>query len=224
VSPAKARRFVAYYRVSTDRQGRSGLGLEAQKRTVLDYLNGGSWELAAEFTEIESGKRTDRPEIAKALEACRRHRATLVIAKLDRLSRNLAFIATLMDSGVSFVAVDNPHANKLTVHILAAVAEHEREMISERTKAALQAAKARGKRLGNPRIEEAAERGKAALQAAAAQRDANVLPIIQDIQRSGVTSSARIAAELNRRGVRTARGRNWTHVQVGMVLNRAGNF
>src|SRR5262249_21708907 len=129
-------KFVAYYRVSTDRQGQSGLGLEAQRSAVLAYLDGGSWTMFAEFTEVESGKHADRPQLAAALVACKKHKAKLVIAKLDRLSRNLAFIATLMDSGVEFVAVDNPHANKLTVHILAAVAEHEREMISERTKAA----------------------------------------------------------------------------------------
>jgi DNA invertase Pin-like site-specific DNA recombinase len=148
--PAHQGKFVAYFRVSTDRQGKSGLGLEAQRKSVLDYLNGGRWELTAEFTEVESGKRSDRPELHKALAACKKHKAKLVIAKLDRLSRNLAFIATLMDSGVEFVAVDNPHANKLTIHILAAVAQHEREIISARTSAALQAAKARGKRLGNP--------------------------------------------------------------------------
>ena len=125
--------------------GRSGLGLDAQQAAVLAFINGNA-ELVPEFTEIESGKRVDRPELAKALEVCRRQKAKLVIAKLDRLSRNLAFIATLMESGVEFVAVDNPHANKLTVHILAAVAQHEREMISERTKAALRAAKARGTR------------------------------------------------------------------------------
>jgi DNA invertase Pin-like site-specific DNA recombinase len=150
MSPAHQGKFVAYYRVSTDRQGKSGLGLEAQQAAVRQYLNGGSWQLVGEHVEIETGKRSDRPELVMALDACRRQRAKLVIAKLDRLSRNLAFIATLMDSGVEFVAVDNPHANKLTIHILAAVAEHEREMISERTKAALQAAKARGTRLGNP--------------------------------------------------------------------------
>jgi DNA invertase Pin-like site-specific DNA recombinase len=140
-------KFVAYYRVSTDRQGQSGLGLEAQRSAVLAYVNGGSWTRIAEFTEIESGKHANRPQLAAALAACKKHKAKLVIAKLDRLSRNLAFIATLMDSGVEFVAVDNPHANKLTVHILAAVAQHEREMISQRTRDALQAAKARGKRL-----------------------------------------------------------------------------
>ena len=131
------------------------------------------------------------------IQACRRHRAKLVIAKLDRLSRNLAFIATLMDLGIEFVAVDNPHANKLTVHILAAVAEHEREMISERTKAALQAAKTRGKRLGNPRLSEAAALGTVAGRAAADQRAARVLPIIRELRTSGAASATAIAAKLN---------------------------
>jgi DNA invertase Pin-like site-specific DNA recombinase len=213
-------RFIAYYRVSTDRQGRSGLGLDAQKKAVDDYLNGGPWQLVGEFTEIESGKRSDRPELEKALEACRRQKAKLVIAKLDRLSRNLAFIATLMESSVEFVAVDNPHASKLTVHILAAVAQHEREMISERTKAALQAAKARGKRLGNPKLSKAAARGTAAGKAAADQFAANVLPVIREIQASGLTSHNAIAAKLNERKVKTARGGRWSHVQVGMILSR----
>src|SRR5436309_13458918 len=135
-------KFVAYYRVSTDRQGKSRLGLDAQREAVTSYLNGGSWQLVQEFVEVESGKRADRPQLAAALAACRKHKAKLVIAKLDRLSRNLAFIAALMDSGVEFVAVDNPHANKLTVHILAAVAQHERAMIAQRTKEALHAGKA----------------------------------------------------------------------------------
>jgi DNA invertase Pin-like site-specific DNA recombinase len=221
MAPQKARRFVAYYRVSTDRQGKSGLGLEAQQRAVMDYLNGGAWELVAEFIEVESGKRSDRPALAQALEACRRYKAKLVIAKLDRLSRNLAFIATLMDSGVEFVAVDNPHANKLTVHILAAVAEHEREMISERTKAALKAAKARGKRLGNPRLSEAAALGSAAGKAAADQRATNLLPVIREIQAAGTTSANAIAAKLNERRVPTARGGRWTHVQVAAVVARS---
>ena len=115
-------KFVAYFRVSTDKQGRSGLGFEAQRHAVDQFLNGGSWSLIGEFTEVESGKRNKRPELEKALAVCKRQKAKLVIAKLDRLSRNLAFIATLMDSGVEFIAVDNPHANKLTVHILAASA------------------------------------------------------------------------------------------------------
>jgi DNA invertase Pin-like site-specific DNA recombinase len=142
-----------------------------------------------------------------------------VIAKLDRLGRNLALIAALMESGVEFVAVDNPHANKLTIHILAAVAQHEREMISERTKAALATAKKRGKRLGNPDIAEVAKRGRAALKANARRFAANVRPIIEEIMRAGVTSHNAIAAKLNERNVRTARGGMWTHVQVGAILH-----
>jgi DNA invertase Pin-like site-specific DNA recombinase len=215
-----ARRFVAYYRVSTDRQGRSGLGLEAQQKVVQDYLDGGAWEIVAEFVEVESGKRADRPELARALDACRKHKARLVIAKLDRLSRNLAFIATLMDSGVEFVAVDNPHANKLTLHILAAVAEHEREMISERTKAALAAAKARGKKLGTPDPAGAVARMSVALRAQTARFAANVLPIIREVQAAGHTSANAIAGQLNARKVATARGGRWTHVQVRQIINR----
>jgi DNA invertase Pin-like site-specific DNA recombinase len=169
-------------------------------------------ELVAEYTEIESGKRADRPELEKALEACRRQRATLVIAKLGRLSRNVAFVATIMDSGVAFVACDNPHANKLTIHILAAVAQHEREMISERTRAALQAAKARGQKLGNPRIAKVATLGREARRVAADQFAANVLPVIRELQAAGATSANAIAAGLNIRKVPARRGGRWTHL------------
>ena len=220
MSPKRTARFIAYYRVSTDRQGKSGLGLEAQRKAVLDYLNGGAWELSEEFVEVETGKNADRPKLAQALEACRKLKAKLVIAKLDRLSRNLAFVATLMEAGVEFLAVDNPHANKLTIHILAAVAQHEREMISERTRLALQAAKARGTKLGNPNIRQAAKRAVGVLKAAADQFAANVLPVIREIQARGVTSHNAIAAKLNERGVKTARGGRWTHVQVGAALAR----
>jgi DNA invertase Pin-like site-specific DNA recombinase len=216
-----ARRFVAYYRVSTDRQGRSGLGLEAQQKAVRDYLNGGTWELIGEFTEVESGKNAARPQLAQAIEACRKHRARLVIAKLDRLSRNLAFVATLMESGIEFVAVDNPHANKLTIHILAAVAEHEREAISERTKAALAAAKARGVRLGTPDAAGAIQRMAAARTASTARFAANVLPIIRELQAAGHKSCNSIATQLNARNVTTARGGRWAHVQVRQLLKRA---
>jgi DNA invertase Pin-like site-specific DNA recombinase len=215
-------KFVAYFRVSTDRQGKSGLGLDAQREAVMNYLNGGRWALVGEFTEVESGKHAERPELEKALAACKKQKAKLVIAKLDRLSRNLAFIATLMESGVEFVAVDNPHANKLTVHILAAVAQHEREMISERTKAALAAAKKRGQRLGNPNLTEAAKHGTAAVKANARRFAANVRPIIEEIIRTGATSDNAIAAKLNERNVRTARGGKWTHVQVGAILHPFG--
>src|SRR6478609_1044909 len=150
-APAMAKgRYVSYLRVSTDRQGRSGLGLEAQRKAVEDFLNGGRWDLIAEFVEVESGKRDDRPKLAEALGLCRLHNATLVIAKLDRLSRDAAFLLGLQKAGVRFVAADMPEANELVVGIMAVVAQAERKMISTRTKAALAAAKARGARLGKP--------------------------------------------------------------------------
>ena len=179
-----------------------------------------AWELVGEFTEVESGKKSERPELARAMDACRKHKARLVIAKLDRLSRNLAFTATLMELGVEFVAADMPFANKLTIHILAAVAEHEREDISERTKAALAAAKARGTRLGNPNPAYALKRMRAARKARVELYAANILPIIREVQAGGHTSCNAIAAQLNARKVSTARGGRWTHVQVGQILKR----
>jgi DNA invertase Pin-like site-specific DNA recombinase len=218
--PPHQGKFVAYFRVSTDRQGKSGLGLAAQRDAVENYLKGGRWSLIAEFTEVESGKHSDRPELEKAIATCKKQRAKLVIAKLDRLSRNLAFIATLMDSGVEFVAVDNPHVNKLTVHILAAVAQHEREIISARTSAALKAAKARGKRLGNPRLSEARRHATVARKEKADRYSANVLPVIREIQASGVKSLRGVARALAARGIATARGGAWTPVQVSAILQR----
>ena len=198
-------KWVSYLRVSTDRQGESGLGLEAQRKAVADYLNGGKWTLAAEFVEIESGKRSDnRPQLAAALAACKKQRAKLVVAKLDRLSRNMAFIATMMDSGVEFVAVDNPHATRLTLHILAAVAEHERMMISQRTKAALAAAKANGRKLGGPKLAVATKLGNEANAAAADRFAVNVVPIIREIKATGATSLRAVAAALTARGIATA--------------------
>ena len=142
-------KFIAYHRVSTARQGDSGLGLEAQQKAVADYLNGGDWEMLEEYVEVESGKsHKKRPQLASAISACKQHKATLIIAKLDRLSRNVAFVSALMESGVEFLAVDNPNANKLMVHMLAAFAEHERDQISQRTKVALAMAKKRGVQLG----------------------------------------------------------------------------
>jgi DNA invertase Pin-like site-specific DNA recombinase len=191
-----------------------------QRQAVLQFLDGGSWSLIGEFTEIESGKRNERPELEKALGTCKRQKAKLVIAKLDRLSRNLAFIATLMDSGVEFAAVDNPHANKLTVHILAAVAQHEREMIAQRTKDALQAARARGVVLGNPKLDAVRDRAVASVRADADRFAKNVAPIIREIQSTGVASHRGIAKSLNARGVATARGGQWTAVQVASILRR----
>jgi DNA invertase Pin-like site-specific DNA recombinase len=219
-------RFISYLRVSTAKQGASGLGLEAQRKAVLDYLDGGKWTLVAEVVEIETGKRADRPKLAEALALCRLQRATLVIAKLDRLARNVAFISNLMESGVDFVAVDLPQANRLTVHILAAVAEHEAKMISERTRAALAAAKARGQQLGGDRgnIREIAHLGRLASaqvrQERARQRAADLVPIIADLRKRGVTSLRQIAAALNERGVPAPCGGAWAPAQVHRVLDQ----
>jgi DNA invertase Pin-like site-specific DNA recombinase len=215
-------RFVAYYRVSTEKQGRSGLGLEAQRKAVMAHLNGGSWELVGEFTEVESGKRTDRPKLAEAIRLAKRAKATLIIAKLDRLARNVAFIANLMESGVEFVAVDIPLANKLTIHILAAVAEHEREMISKRTAAALAAAKARGTALRNrTNMAAARDSSRTARTTAASRFASNVLAVIRQIEAAGITSLRQIALALNARGVPTRRGSAWQPVQVKRVMERA---
>jgi DNA invertase Pin-like site-specific DNA recombinase len=218
--PKHSGKWISYLRVSTDRQGQSGLGLDAQRAAVLAFLNGGKWTLEAEFLEIESGKRSDRPQLTAALAACKKQRAKLVVAKLDRLSRNVAFISKLMDSGVEFVAADMPHANRLTVHILAAVAEHEREAISTRTKAALAAAKARGRVLGGPKIATARVLGSAANKNAADRFAANVVPVIRQVQASGATSLRSVAAVLTARGVPTARGGDWNAAQVANVLRR----
>jgi DNA invertase Pin-like site-specific DNA recombinase len=215
---AKSTGFIAYYRVSTDRQGRSGLGLEAQRAAVGRYLAGIGGILKAEHTEVETGRRNDRPELQKALAACRKHKARLVIAKLDRLSRNVAFIATMMDAGVEFVACDNPHATRLTLHILAAVAEHEREMISARTKAALQAAKARGVRLGRN-----AERLAPANRAAALDHANQIKGVLAELNRSGMTNRE-IAAELTARGITTPRGGRWHPQTVRRVMERVALF
>lgn len=208
--------FVAYYRVSTDRQGQSGLGLDAQRSAVAAFVTGRG-ELVAEFTEIESGRKNDRPQLVAALDACRRNRAILVIAKLDRLARNVAFIANLMESGVEFRAVDMPDANRLTLHILAAVAEHEREMISQRTRAALAAAKARGVKLGNPSPSAAAALGRAALAAQAASARARAVPIIRQLKSEGA-SLRRIAAALTAEGVPPLRGSAWHPETVRLLL------
>jgi DNA invertase Pin-like site-specific DNA recombinase len=214
-------KWVSYLRVSTDKQGASGLGLEAQRKAVGDFLNGGSWKLAAEFVEVESGKRSDRPQLAAALAACKRYKAKLVVAKLDRLARNVAFTAKLMESGVEFVAADMPFANKLTIHILAAMAEHEREAISDRTKQALAAAKRRGVKLGGPKLAEAQRNGSAKNREKADTFAANTRPVIEQIRKSGITTLRDLAAALNARGVPTARGGTWTPVQIMAIERRA---
>lgn len=224
-----ATRFIAYHRVSTARQGRSGLGLDAQREAIRCHLAGSSGELLAEFTEIESGRRSDRPELAKALAACRLHRATLVIAKLDRLARNVAFISALMDSGVEFVATDMPYANRLTVHMLSAVAEFEARAISDRTRAALAAAKRRGTKLGGfrGRIATDADRQRAAAAktALADRRARDLADTIKAIQSEGVASYSAIATRLNAMkipttGNPTGSETSWHRAQVRRVLTR----
>jgi DNA invertase Pin-like site-specific DNA recombinase len=217
--------FVAYYRVSTQRQGRSGLGLDAQQKAVRDHLNGGDWRIVAEFTEVESGTRPGRPKLVQALKTCRALGATLIIAKLDRLARNVHFVSGLMESGVEFTAVDFPQANRLTVHILAAVAEHEAKMISERTKAALAAAKARGVKLGGDRggrlTTKARQAGWEARQARANARAADLAPIVAELQAAGARSLRAIAGGLNERGVSTPRGvGQWQAQMVRELLAR----
>jgi DNA invertase Pin-like site-specific DNA recombinase len=213
-------RFVAYYRVSTDKQGRSGLGLAAQESSVAEYVASAGGKIVASFVEVESGKRNDRPELAKALAACRKLKATLVIAKLDRLARNVAFIANLMEAKAEFVAVDMPHANRLTIHILAAVAEHERELISARTKAALAAARARGVRLGAPDPRVGARLGVATIQARAAAHAENVAPILISLQKAGCRSLQAIADALNTRGIKPPRGGQWYPKSVARLFQR----
>ena len=213
---------MSYLRVSTDRQGRSGLGLEAQRRAVADYLAGGTWRHVAELVEVESGARDDRPRLAEALALCRLHGATLVIAKLDRLSRDAAFLLNLQKAGVRFVAADMPEANELVVGIMAVVAQAERKMISTRTKAALAAAKARGITLGKPENlanrETGQVRGRERQAERAQERARDLAPILDGIRAAGAVSLRQMAAALNDRMVPAPRGGAWTATQVKRVL------
>jgi DNA invertase Pin-like site-specific DNA recombinase len=216
-------KYIAYYRVSTQRQGKSGLGLEAQRRAVNTRI-GSECSLISEYTEIESGRRADRPKLAEALAACRLHRAILLIAKLDRLSRNVAFVSNLMEAGIEFEAVDFPQANRLTIHILAAVAEHEARMISERTRAALAAAKARGVTLGGWRGR-AGTCNDLALATAARTERANrhsfdLSGTIREIQNGGTLSLSGIASRLNAIGICAPRGGMWAAEQVKRTIAR----
>jgi DNA invertase Pin-like site-specific DNA recombinase len=218
-------KWISYLRVSTDRQGKSGLGIEAQRNSVAEYLNGGKWKLVKELVEVESGKNTDRPMLAEAIKACRAYGAKLVIAKLDRLSRDAHFLLGLEKAGIDFVAADMPNANRLTVGIMAMVAEEERRMISKRTKDALAAAKRRGTKLGGDRGVVPSKKARAlateALQARADSRAADIAPIIKDLQAAGAESLRDIAKGLNDAGIPTPRGQGeWSAVQVQRVLAR----
>jgi DNA invertase Pin-like site-specific DNA recombinase len=220
--------IVSYLRVSTARQGASGLGLEAQRAAVQGFAAAAGHTIVAELLEVESGGKADRPQLAAALDTCRLHRATLVIAKLDRLARNVALIANLMDGGVEFVACDMPHANRLTLHLLAAIAEHEREMISQRTKAALTAAKARGVRLGNPLgashlaaySRQAATASAKTRAAKARAHDQAISGTIAELNGLGVVGATALARQLNARGIPGPTGAAWSSGQLRITLSR----
>lgn len=218
-------KFVSYLRVSTKRQGDSGLGIEAQRTAVDTYLNGGDWTVCGEFVEVESGKSdVNRPQLRRAITACRIYGAKLLIAKFDRLSRDAHFLLGLEKAGIEFVAADNPHANRLTVGIMALVADEERRAISARTKAALAAAKARGVKLGGDRgavlTDEARAESIKVRTAKADSRAADLRPILAEIQARGAPSLRGIAADLNARGIPTAKGGQWRAIQVHRVLQR----
>jgi DNA invertase Pin-like site-specific DNA recombinase len=213
-------KYVAYYRVSTSKQGINGLGMDAQKDAIERFLNGGNWKLIAEFAEVESGKVKDRQELKKALEMCRKEKATLLIAKLDRLARNAAFLLNLQDSGVKFTAADMPYADNFTVGIMALVAQKERELISERTKAGLAAAKRRGTRLGNPNPQEAIKRAVKANVARANGYAVGLVPVIKEILAAHVSSLRGIAKCLNARGFKTPNGNAFAAQSVKNLLSR----
>lgn len=227
LQPVTVHRFVTYLRVSTTKQGESGLGLEAQRMAVAAYVKrmGPGAAVLAEYVEVESGKRDDRPKLVEAIDHARLSGARLVIAKLDRLSRNVHFLSGLKNAGVDFVAADMPDANALTVHILAAVAEHEREMISARTKAALAAAKARGQRLGNPNgAAHLKGRGNgeavAALTAGADQKAERLRKTVAKLEAEGITTARGMATALNARGILSPRGKGWTATTVQRLRTR----
>lgn len=215
----KKKLFVAYFRVSTQRQGESKLGLEGQRKSVMDFVvNNG--EIVAEFTEIETGKRADRPQLQMAISLCKKHGYTLLVAKLDRLARNLHFVTTLQQTKVDFVAVDNCHATPFVIHILCAVAEQEAIAISDRTKAALQAFKARGGTLGNPRLADARQKANAVRSNHAKEFNAKIRSVIEEIkQKAHVNGLREIAEILNIRALKTIRGGEWTPQNVWTILN-----
>ena len=225
---------VAYYRVSTRKQGRSGLGLDAQKAAVQAFASEAGSEVLKDFVEVESGKKNDRPELAAALAFAKRAGATLIVAKLDRLARNVAFLSRLMESGIDFTACDMPHANRFTIHIMAALAEHERELISQRTKAALVEAKKRGVKLGSSRpghwegredarlegLKKGRAKSRKVTSEKAREEYADLVPVIQGMRVEGQSLQA-IADALNAEGHRTRRGKQFHPATVQRILQRA---
>ncbi len=218
-------KFVAYYRVSTDKQGEHGLGMDVQRQRVKDFLNGGKWSLIGEFTEIESGTRKrlkNRPILAAAIELARKQKAVLVVAKLDRLARDVQFISTLLNSNVKFLCVDMPSADRTMLHMLSVFAEHEARIISARTKAALSELKKKGKKLGSPSPQIGSDAAMIVIKKQADDYANRVGPIVQDIiKKTGAKTMREIAEALTARGVQTPRGRSdWYASQVANLLNR----
>ncbi len=212
--------FVAYYRLS--KESKSGrLGIDAQKFAVENLVKGQGGHLLGEFTEIESGKRTDRAELIAALSLCRKQKAKLCIAKLDRLARNAAFLLTLRDSGIDFVAADLPTADKLTIGIMALFAEHERDMVSKRTREALAEAKKRGIRLGTPNPRLAAMAAARVNRLKAQMYAENLLPLVRDLQEAGLRNPAQLALELNRRGITSPRNKALTRQTISNIIKRS---
>lgn len=218
-----SRKFISYVRVSTQKQGVSGLGLEAQQQAVAAYVGSQGGELVGEYVEVESGRKTDkqRPKLAEALAACKKHKAVLVVAKLDRLARNVHFISGLMEAKVRFVALDMPEANELTLHVMAAFAEHEAKRISERTKAALAVAKGRGVVLGaagpanlRPNVEERQAKSQAFAK--------SLSGVLAGFKQQGM-SQRQMVEELNKLGIKTSRGGQWSLIQVQRVLKHGRN-
>ena len=226
-SATRATRAVAYFRVSTAQQGRSGLGLEAQRETVQAFVAGRGWTVLESFTEIESGKRADRPELARAMRRCRLTGATLVVARLDRLSRDLEFLAALGKGAVAFVAADLPDANTLTLGVMAAMAQHERELISSRTRAGLAAAKARGTRLGNPGLQSVrnddTRAATAARSAKARARNAELAQVIDELEAEAgeALSLGEVARQLDAAGYTSPRGKRLTAMHILRIRKSA---
>ena len=214
--------WAIYLRCSTAKQALLGFSLEAQEEACRAFLNGGDWEVAAVFREVESGRKSDRPELLKALAYCQKHKCKLLVARIDRLARDVGFVTQLMESGVKFVAADMPEANELTIHIIAAMAQHESKMISERTKAALAVVKAKGKKLGSKDIKAVAVRGGQARTDIAQEHAESVYPVIERVRSLGITALRGIAQELTERKIDTPalyakkRKRKAVFMRVGM--------
>lgn len=226
MTPRNPRALIGYLRVSTGRQGRSGLGLDAQRAAIEHFASAEGFDLLKTYVEVETGKGADaldrRPQLAAALEEARRRRCAVVVAKLDRLSRDVAFVSGLMAQRVRFIVAElGEETDPFVLHLFAAMAERERALISARTKAALAAAKARGVQLGGPNIAEARKRAMAAVKRIADANMANVLPIVREIQKAGGVSLHQIADALNARGVSTPRGGRWHAKSVSNLLARA---